>query len=285
MRRSAGLRTGWASVGVLVLALLWGLSLWLAAEEPRREVVDRLAVRSVSEVLRLRAAGQAGVDAIAMSGFWSDAMVPHSCALMAAEEQPAGIDMCRRGEYGFTERNEPAMVIEPSGLVTSEAEGPFIQPWLIHPAAASVLYTPGMVGPGEEPVPVVVFGHFNDPRALDCPVAARAGCLDGFVVDAVASVRGENRIPNLADRTLFEHGPLEPDFRALGRILDDVQGPDEQLLAAGVADGWNGSLFDGRIRLRLDGPTWFMTFLAPDGGIRTVGVDERSHDVVWPPST
>jgi hypothetical protein len=239
-----------------------------------------LPVWSVTDVLRLREAWWTGDGAIAIAGFWSDGMVGHSCPLQ--DRQPDGVDHCRVGEYGFTELNEPAMIIAPGGQVTHQAEGPLLQPWLIGQAAGSVLYGPGMVGP-RPPVPVVVIGRFNDPQAAICPAETRDGCNDGFVVLAVAWVNGQDRLPNIADRAVLEDAPLEPDLEALDRIVADVMRPSERLLSAGVADGGSGGLFDRRIRHRLAGPTWFLTVLEPGGGIRSVGVDQASGQVVWPP--
>lgn len=240
-----------------------------------------LPVVTVSDALRARDAWWTGDSAIAVAGFWSDGMVGHSCALMAGPE--GGIDPCRAGEYGFTERNEPAMVITPDGEVASQAEGPLLQPWLIGQAPGSILYGQGMVGFDRPPVPVVVIGRYNDPQARTCPPETQDDCRRGFVVLAVASVNGEDQLPNIADRALLEDGELEPDLEALDRVLATVQMPNERLLSAGVADGTSGSAYDRRIVGRLEGATWFLTFLQPDGGLRIIGVEEESRLVVWPP--
>ncbi|TMB81779.1 MAG: hypothetical protein E6J39_10255 [Chloroflexi bacterium] len=102
------------------------------------------------------------------------------------------------------------------------------------------------------------------------------------MVDAVISVNGRPALPNVPSRSLLEHGPLEPDAAALDRISRSSQRAGERLLTAVVADGWNGSLVDERIRFKLTGPTWFLTFIEPDGTIRSVGVDERTGVAIWP---
>jgi hypothetical protein len=264
-------------VGLAAIAVAVGVLLPRAA--PVGKPVAGLPVLTVSQALALRDAPFRGDRAFALSGLWSDGMVGHFCALV---DRPLdGTDHCRQGEYGFTERNERAMEIAPHGEVVATAQGPYLQPWIISHPAGGVLYGPGMVGQNVPPVPVVVIGRFDDPQASICPAETLDECRRAFVVLAVASVKGEDRLPNIEERPAFDRGPLQANLDALERIVAEVRGPSETLLAAAVADGWNAGLLDRRIQGRLPGPIWFLTFLGPGGTLRITGVDEASGEVMW----
>ena len=39
--------------------------------------------------------------------------------------------------------------------------------------------------PRQTPIPIVVLGHFHDPRAAKCAAEARQRCLDRFVIESI----------------------------------------------------------------------------------------------------
>jgi hypothetical protein len=136
----------------------------------------------VSEALAKRDAGELGSDKITLIGYWSMRQIPHSCA--APMETPGELEVyCGDGEFGITERYEAILEYAP-GFRAFPAEGPALTPWI-----AEVLW-PRLIVPQTAdgfypPVPIVVVGHFDDPRAADCRPRAQQLCRDRFVVDEI----------------------------------------------------------------------------------------------------
>jgi hypothetical protein len=149
--------------------------------------VDGLNVMTVSEVLAARANGGLDEQAVALGGYWSDGSFGHSCA---APDGPTGeLEIyCHDGESGITENDEPIMVVDHNGSVTMAA-GPALTPWFPGDLdRLPELYNlPFINGQRHPPVPIVVIGHFDDPRAQDCRPVARQLCLDRLVVDRIVA--------------------------------------------------------------------------------------------------
>jgi hypothetical protein len=136
---------------------------------------------TVSEALALRDAAELGSDPIVLVGYWTNRVVPHSCA---APPQPEGeIDVwCHDGESGITEANEAI------GRLTNDdrfipAESAHLTPY-VPEAIARVLFG-GLMQLEFPPVPIVVRGHFDDPRAADCHETRQQSCRERFVIDEI----------------------------------------------------------------------------------------------------
>ena len=144
--------------------------------------VDGLPVLTVGEVLAARAAGGLRNQAVAVGGYWSDRSSGHSCPA----QQTGDLEIyCHDGEYGITERDEPITVIDDNGHIT-RASVRHLTPWVPKAPSASLFNLPWTNGQPYPPVPIVVVGHFDDPRAAECRPQARQLCRDRLVIDRIA---------------------------------------------------------------------------------------------------
>jgi hypothetical protein len=145
--------------------------------------VDGLPVRGVGAVLALRRAGGLRDQPVVVGGYWTNRSRPHSC--VPPTGQPGLLEhYCSDGEYGITERNEPILrYVEPARAVP--ATGPSLTPQFDLDAAKGDFLFMSQFGFELPPLPIVVRGHFDDPRASDCRPEARQLCLDRLVVDRV----------------------------------------------------------------------------------------------------
>jgi hypothetical protein len=145
--------------------------------------VDGLPVRGVGAVLALRQAGGLRDQPVVVGGYWTNRSRPHSCVAPLAQ---TGLleHYCVDGEYGITERNEPILRLDEGGRAVP-AIGPSLTPHFDRDALAGDLLLLGMFNYEHPPIPIVVRGHFDDPRASDCRPEARQLCLDRLVVDRV----------------------------------------------------------------------------------------------------
>lgn len=155
--------------------------------------VDGLPLMTVSEALRARDAGTLPDGRVAVHGYWTSTSIVHGCA--PAFEAIGELELyCHDGEFGITERNEPIWVVDfRTGQVTYTAEGPHLTPWIPDGlVGADGLYTLPMInGQWYPPVPIVVLGHFDDPRAAECRPEARRLCRDRLVIDRIVRFRPE----------------------------------------------------------------------------------------------
>lgn len=172
---------------VIVVALL-GLSLLLPGASPPT-VVDGLPVLSVSDVLAQRAAGGLRDQSVAVGGYWSVSNVgAHMCPASLAHAGSLELN-CEQDEYGITQDNEPMQLVSRFHEYVYQVRGLHLQPFVD-------MDLPGLARLFElkpqdslwpyPPTPVVLVGHFDDPRAADCQPEARQACLDRFVLDRVA---------------------------------------------------------------------------------------------------
>jgi hypothetical protein len=148
--------------------------------------VDGYKVMTVSEVLQARSGGGLSKATVAVGGYWSDGSVGHSC--VPPEGKVGDLQYrCVDGEFGITERYEPIMIIDQFGYETV-AVGPHMTPWIPNdlPGAQALFSLPFINGQRYRPVPIVVVGHFDDPRAADCAAEAAKLCADRLVVDRIA---------------------------------------------------------------------------------------------------
>ena len=149
--------------------------------------VDGLPVMTVSEALAAHAAVQLPGGQVAVRGWWSDGEVGHSCV---PSMEPVGeLELrCIDGEYGIAERNEPMFVVDmSSGVVTYEAQGPHLTPFISESVdrIEDLFGLPIINGQRYPPVPIVVRGHFDDPRAAQCLATAHQLCLARLALDRV----------------------------------------------------------------------------------------------------
>jgi hypothetical protein len=148
--------------------------------------VDGLHVYTVSELQSARAAGNLAGGPIALRGYWSYLGIAHSCA--PPDAPPGDLEIyCHDGEYGITERNEPAAVLTKDSRLV-RATGPMLTPWIPNEdwvvPLVSLLPVNGQLFP---PVPIVVVGHLDDERAADCRPKQRQLCRDRFVIDRLVA--------------------------------------------------------------------------------------------------
>ena len=136
---------------------------------------------AVSEAIALRDAGALGSDPISLVGYWTNRSIAHSCA---APPQPEGeIDIwCHDGEYGITEANEAI------GQLTNDSR--FIPAVSAHltpfvPKDFESTLFGGLMQLEFPPVPIVVKGHFDDPRAAECHKSRVQNCRERLVLDEI----------------------------------------------------------------------------------------------------
>ena len=148
--------------------------------------VDGHPVMTVSDVLAARAAGGLHAATIALGGYWSNGQVGHSC--VPPDQNPGVLEYyCTDGEFGVTERNERIFTVDHTGHY-SVAAGPHLTPWLANdlPGVAALVSLPMVNGQWYPPVPIVLVGHFDDPRSSECRPKAIRLCEDRLVVDRIA---------------------------------------------------------------------------------------------------
>lgn len=140
---------------------------------------------TVSEFLRRRDAGTLPDGPITLAGYWTDRSVVHSCPAPRPEQYGDLVIWCREGEYGITERDEPIRTWHLGGSSTM-ASGPWITPYIENDESMRPLFSqPVINGQPYPPVPIVVVGHVNDPRAEDCGSEVLQTCRDRFVIDEI----------------------------------------------------------------------------------------------------
>lgn len=91
-------------------------------------------------------------------------------------------------EFGITELDEHIEVMDQHGY-TTPGTGPWLTPFVNGDVAgAQALFSlPYINGQLFTPVPIVVVGHFDDPRAADCRPKARQLCKERFVIDRIVT--------------------------------------------------------------------------------------------------
>lgn len=160
----------------------------LASHTPKATVAptDPPGTMTVSQVLADRAGGGLRNVAVALKGYWSDRSFGHSCT--APTVTPGELEIrCHDGESGITENNEPVLTFIDGSHRLMPAAGPHLTPWMPEAFARELYSLPIVNGVAHPPVPIVVIGHFDDPRADACQPEARQRCLDRLVIDEIVS--------------------------------------------------------------------------------------------------
>jgi hypothetical protein len=168
-------------------------------------------VLTVSQLLAARAAGTLHGGPIALGGYWTNRAMPRPCPT-----SPAGAGAfemyCVDGEWGITERPEAILQIVHYST-WQPAAGPHLTPWVPDDLDDTLLPGTNTTAP---PVPIVVVGHLDDPRAADCLPRSRQYCRDRFVIDRLVSLDTANAVhPTPTPRpTRFPDPPPPPMFTA-----------------------------------------------------------------------
>ena len=152
---------------------------------PVPTTVDGREVRSVSAAIAARDAGRLGGATVLIGGYWSVRPFPASCP--APMHTPGDLELrCQYGQGGITERYEAILVIrsDPSSLSARPPEGPSLVPW-VPPALTGRLREALYRDPPYPPMPIVVAGHFDDPRATQCHPDLRQACRERLVIESV----------------------------------------------------------------------------------------------------
>ena len=143
---------------------------------------------TVSEALARRDAGELGDDPIVLAGYWTNRAFGHSCA--PPRGQPGELELyCHDTEYGITERYEAIGELTPRSEWIPAA-GPHLTPYVAEDLLQGL--GAGLMGLPLPPVPIVVRGHFDDPRAANCRPAAIEACRDRLIVDGILVFDLEN---------------------------------------------------------------------------------------------
>lgn len=168
-----------------ILVALVAVTLLLPGTPRPPTEVDGLPVLSVSQVLAQRAAGGLRNQPVAVGGFWTNAVIGHSCAVGAYSELE---DLCHAREYGISVLNEPVLKFGRFHQIVYEAKGPHLTPYLPHDLAGldRMYGLPWVNGEQYPPVPIVVVGHFDDRLADRCQPDRQQECRDRLVVDWIA---------------------------------------------------------------------------------------------------
>ncbi len=148
-------------------------------------ITHGVPVRTVSELLDARAAGEAPNGPYALRGYWSVASPTGRFGCMLGDRAELAL-ACREQDWGITEWNEAMRTREQQafGHVFKGPVGPWLQPWIASDAEWKRLRS---IDPGRRQVavPIVVVGHFDDPLAGECRPSTRPECLDRFVIDRI----------------------------------------------------------------------------------------------------
>lgn len=137
------------------------------------------------------------------------------------------------------------------------------------------------------PIPVVLVGHWDDPRSAFCTDDGAAACARDFVVDGVAWVAGLVIDP-VAGATLLAYGGRPQDAATLATDAN----PGWTVASMTLADATEWLTIDPRVAalpdLRMTGTAWFVRLLSPDAPTpaRTVMIPDGEGRVrtlpAWP---
>jgi hypothetical protein len=156
---------------------------------PAPSTVGGLHIYTVSELLDARLAGTVEGGPIALRGFWTERLIGHSCSppMKPVGELELG---CYEGEWGITERDESIGELTVDSRFVP-ASGPHLTPFIPDDLWSRLGQSEIINGQRPRPVPIVVVGHVDDPRAKDCQAEAAQRCADRFVVDRIVDYRPE----------------------------------------------------------------------------------------------
>ena len=168
-------------------------SIATAPPEPTEGTVDGLAqsVR-VSEPSAARAAGRLedGPDPRYVAIWKRNASSGIRAYRKRSSTSGSSSSRCNDGEHGITEENEPIGELTVDGRFPP-AEGPHLTPFVPDDLWPGLGQSEVIHGQRPLPVPIVVIGHLDDPRATDCQRKYAKLCADRFVIDRIVDYRPE----------------------------------------------------------------------------------------------
>jgi hypothetical protein len=177
-----------ARLGILVpvtVMLLAGCTL-LPAPEYSPAKVDGNPVLTVTQALEARENGATGP--IAIGGWFSMAPV-HSCPAPMRDPHPFEF-YCQAGDWALAEAPEAivdVVILQNADSTSMTVAGRSMTSARLQPVlelGQGQIFPPGTTETWR-PVPVVLIGHFGDPRAATCPAELRRSCFDRFVAERV----------------------------------------------------------------------------------------------------
>jgi hypothetical protein len=203
--RSIGALAAAAAIVVALGAIAIGQGPVEPAEQPTMAL--GLPVVSVSDAITIRDTDPTDRE-IAVRGFFSPAQ-PISCPApqLGGSENPIRLD-CPLMTQWLLENPERLVTRSPNSMSGQPPMGPAFHP--VFPFIDMSAVTAAVVG--DDPVDMVVIGHFHDrrgdPDTSLCGGSGEAGC-DGFVVDGIHSVAGTR----VASSTVIDLEPWPPEPR------------------------------------------------------------------------
>jgi hypothetical protein len=157
----------------------------IPSPSPSPDPLEGLHVYEVGELEEAMAGPNRPSGPIALRGFWTERSYGHSCPYFDHSETNLEV-FCHDGEYGITQLNEPIQTITADHRLVLPT-GPSLTPWIPDGIDAVLFGLPIVNDQKYTPVPIVVIGHIDDPRASECSADERQKCLDRFVIDEIVS--------------------------------------------------------------------------------------------------
>jgi hypothetical protein len=163
--------------------------------------VANLPVETVDDAILVREAG--AMTELAIAGWFQWPLSPSFCPFVAANRVPWLVGDCNTDATWLMDSPESLWSSERGQdgtfTVTGRAPtGPAVN--VTFPGLAFPTVHPLPDGGTSQPTPMVVVGHFNDLRALECPLDRVQACDRRFVVDAIAWSDGDvQALPGYVD--------------------------------------------------------------------------------------
>ena len=90
--------------------------------------------------------------------------------------------------FGITEADELIETPTPQGSLPPRGPA-LLMPFVRDVDTTESFGLPYINDQPHPPVPIVVIGHFDDPRAAECPPTSRQACLDRMVIDEIVEFK------------------------------------------------------------------------------------------------
>ena len=230
---------------------------------------------SVARALEIRDASPAGSEPLAVRGWYTGAP-PMRCR--AVIDIDALERTCPDVAAYLMDVPQETVVVRPDGFELRTPAGPVLNPRFI-----GVDGPQGRTWPDVRPLPVVLVGHWHDPRSMLCSASAAARCRDAFVVDAVAWADGRALEPQVA-----ETWSSTPPTSTAADVIAAVERarPGEAVLSVAVVTRSNAADVDPRLLVVPAGGSadlWLVRVLGPGPPATTTAVYLRDGDLTVEP--